>query len=51
MREAYTRVGITCDLAEIKAGFLAMGSGGEYGVAGTNVRADAVGEGDEEPRA
>jgi hypothetical protein len=44
-------VSVGCDPSKIKAGVLAMGPGGQYGIAGTNVRADAVGEGNEEPRA
>src|SRR5215471_12399764 len=51
MRTAYSRVGVARDLAEIKARALAMGPRREQGVVGANVRADAVSEGDEEPRA
>jgi ATP-dependent protease HslVU (ClpYQ) peptidase subunit len=40
LRQAYSRVGVACDLSEVKADVLAMGSGGEYGITGTKVCAD-----------
>lgn len=51
MRAAYSRVGVTRDCAQSKTGVLPMGPGGEYRVVGADVRADTVGESDEEPRA
>lgn len=51
MGTAHTRMGAAGDLAEIKTGLLAVAAGGEHGVIGTDVRADAVGQGDQEPRA